>query len=74
MSARVSKRDLDHARAAARATDWSRIASLTEDEIDALALSDPDNPPLTDAELDEMERRTRALDGRREPGVLPAAE
>jgi uncharacterized protein (DUF4415 family) len=32
-------------------TDWERLASMTEDEIEAGALSDPDNPPLTDDQL-----------------------
>jgi uncharacterized protein (DUF4415 family) len=34
------------------ATDWARLAAMTEEEIEAGALSDPDNPPLTDAQLD----------------------
>ncbi len=34
---------------------WVEIPSDEEDaEITAAALSDPDNPPLTDAEMDEM--------------------
>ena len=32
-------------------TDWNRLASMTEEEIYANALSDPDNPPLTDEQL-----------------------
>jgi putative transcriptional regulator len=32
-------------------TDWARLEAMTEEEIEANALSDPDNPPLTDAEL-----------------------
>ncbi len=35
-------------------TDWARVRAMTEDEIDANALADPDNPPLTDAELNRM--------------------
>jgi len=37
-------------------TDWERLANMTEEEIEANALSDPDNPPLTDEELARMMR------------------
>ncbi len=32
-------------------TDWARLESMTGEEIEANALSDPDNPPWTDEEL-----------------------
>ncbi|MGH2533224.1 MAG: helix-turn-helix domain-containing protein [Thermomicrobiales bacterium] len=32
-------------------TDWARLEAMTEAEIEAIAASDPDNPPLTDDEL-----------------------
>jgi putative transcriptional regulator len=32
-------------------SDWARVDALTEEEIEANALSDPDNPPWTDEEL-----------------------
>ena len=32
-------------------TDWERVKTMTEEEIEAAALADPDNPPLTDEEL-----------------------
>ena len=35
-------------------TDWARLDAMTEAEIETNALSDPDNPPLTDEELVEM--------------------
>jgi putative transcriptional regulator len=35
-------------------TDWARHDAMTEEEIEANPLSDPDNPPLTDEELAEM--------------------
>lgn len=35
-------------------TDWSRLEAMTEAEIEANALADPDNPPLTDEELGRM--------------------
>lgn len=37
-------------------TDWARLAAMTEEEIEANARSDPDNPPLTEAELARMRR------------------
>lgn len=37
-------------------TDWARLEAMTEEEIDANALSDPDNPPLTDEELARARR------------------
>ncbi|MCC6943524.1 MAG: hypothetical protein IT335_03045 [Thermomicrobiales bacterium] len=35
-------------------TDWERLRNMTEEEIEANALSDPDNPPMTDEELARM--------------------
>jgi putative transcriptional regulator len=35
-------------------TNWARVEAMTEEEIEANALSDPDNPPLTDEELARM--------------------
>ena len=36
--------------------DWTRFDSMTEKEIEANALSDPDNPPWTDEELQRLRR------------------
>jgi putative transcriptional regulator len=33
------------------AEDWRRLKALTDEEITAAALKDPDNPPLTDEQL-----------------------
>lgn len=35
-------------------TDWDRLAAMTEEEIEANALSDEDNPPITEADLARM--------------------
>ena len=35
-------------------TNWARLEAMTEEEIEANALSDPDNPPLTPEELARM--------------------
>jgi uncharacterized protein (DUF4415 family) len=32
-------------------TDWERLAAMTDEEIESGAMSDPDNPPLTPAQL-----------------------
>lgn len=32
-------------------TDWERLRNMTEEEIEAGAASDPDNPPWTEEEL-----------------------
>lgn len=36
-------------------TDWTKINAMTEAEIEANALSDPDNLPLSDEELKYIE-------------------
>jgi putative transcriptional regulator len=30
-------------------TDWSKVAAMTDEEVEANALSDPDNPPTPEA-------------------------
>ena len=37
--------------------DWARLDALTDEEITAAALSDPDNPPLTDEQLARFRRQ-----------------
>lgn len=37
-------------------TNWKRLKGVTDEEIEAAARSDPDNPPLSDAELKRMKR------------------
>lgn len=32
-------------------TDWARVDAMTDEEVEANALSDPDNPPLTAEQL-----------------------
>ena len=34
--------------------EWARLDAMTDEEITAAAESDPDNPPLTDEELERM--------------------
>lgn len=37
-------------------TDFSRLQAMTEDDIEAAALADEDNPPLTETELKGLRR------------------
>ena len=40
-------------------TDWARVKAMTDDEVMAAALSDPDAQPLTPAQLASMRRVSR---------------
>jgi putative transcriptional regulator len=40
-------------------TDWARLDTMTDDEIMAAALSDPDAQPLTPEQLAKMRRVSR---------------
>jgi putative transcriptional regulator len=37
-------------------TDWARLNAMTEEEIEAAAVADLDNPPLTETELKKLRR------------------
>lgn len=37
-------------------TDRDRVDAMTDDEIEAAALADPDNPPLTEEQLKKFTR------------------
>jgi putative transcriptional regulator len=47
------------------AEDWRRLDAMTDDEITAAALADPDNPPLTDEQLAQFRRPSLAMKVRR---------
>ena len=49
--------------------DWSRLDSMTADEKHAAAVSDPDNPPLTEEDMRRMKRTPRAKVIRRVLGL-----
>ncbi|HEY5048412.1 MAG TPA: helix-turn-helix domain-containing protein [Rhizomicrobium sp.] len=44
-------------------SDWARVDAMTDEEIHAAALSDPDAQPLTEADLKRMKRlpQTRVI-------------
>ncbi|MBC7767679.1 MAG: hypothetical protein H7124_02725 [Phycisphaerales bacterium] len=46
-----TKEDLEAAWKAFERVEKARLEAMTDDEIDAAAEADPDNPPLTDEEL-----------------------
>lgn len=46
-------------------TDWARLKAMTEEEITAAALSDPDCPPLTPEQLARFKRVNAVKDIRR---------
>jgi len=50
-------------------TDWERLRNMTDEEIEAAALSDPDNPPMTDEELSQMRRVVDAVRVRKALGM-----
>ena len=53
-----TKKQKDELRRALDAVDWARIDAMTDEEIEAAAVADPDNPPLTDEQLRSMRRVT----------------
>jgi putative transcriptional regulator len=50
-------------------TDWERLRTMTEAEIEAAALSDPDAQPLTEADFARMQRVPRVKTLRRALGL-----
>ena len=50
-------------------TDWERLDAMTDDEVIAPALSDPDAQPLTDEHLARMKRVSRVKVIRRRLGM-----
>lgn len=54
-------------------TDWARLNAMTEEEIEAAALSDPDAQPMTDEELARMFRPVALRELRQRLGLSQAA-
>lgn len=54
-------------------TDWERLRAMTDEEVEAAALSDPDNPPLTVEQLRRMRRGPNAKFIRRNLGLTQEA-
>jgi putative transcriptional regulator len=50
-------------------TDWKRIREMTDEEVRAAALTDPDAQPLTDSDVARMKRVPRAKTLRRALGL-----
>jgi len=53
----------------AKSTDWERLRAMTDEEVTAAALADPDAQPLTEAQLVSMKRVPRAKTLRRALGL-----
>lgn len=53
-------------------TDWERLRKMTDEEAYANALSDPDNPPLSEEQLAKTQRSSRARVIRRALGMSQA--
>ena len=53
-------------------TDWARLDALTDDEVKAAALSDPDAQPLTSEQLARMRRASRVKVLRQRLGMTQA--
>lgn len=51
----------------------ARLDAMTDEEIEANALADPDNPPLTDAELAHVRQTMELRDVRAGTGLTQAA-
>ena len=52
--------------------DWARLEAMTDEQITAAAESDPDNPPLTDEELQRVQMARRVRTVRAGTGIKPA--
>ena len=53
-------------------TDWARIAAMSDEDVVAAALSDPDAQPLTPAQLARMRRTSRVKVLRERLGMTQA--
>ena len=54
---------LKDGRVMAGSTDWERLDAMTDEEVTAAALSDPDAPPLSDDQLRKFRRLPEAPGG-----------
>jgi len=53
-------------------TDWAAVLAMTDDEVMAAALADPDAQPLTDEQLARMQRVSRVKVIRQRIGLTQA--
>ena len=57
---RICRRKDGSTRPSVDKTDWARVDAMTDDEVMAAALSDPDAQPLTEEQLGRMKQTPRA--------------
>ncbi|HEV7371398.1 helix-turn-helix domain-containing protein [Arenibaculum sp.] len=53
-------------------TDWDRVRAMSDDEVEAAAAADPDNPPLSEAQLADVFRPADLRELRRSLGLSQA--
>lgn len=58
----ITRITIDEAKKLEDLTDWERVQSLSESEIEANALSDPDNQPLSPKNLQKIRKIKRQQD------------
>ena len=51
---RITRVTLDPSNPRAGKTDWARLKAMSDEELHEAALADPDNPPLTEQELERL--------------------
>ena len=66
---RITRVKLDASNRRAGKTDWARLESMSDEEVHAAALADPDNPPLSEQELDRLEPPPQVKTIREELGM-----
>lgn len=55
----ITRTTLESAKQSEDLTDWGRVNSLSESEIETNALSDPDNQPLSPNNMKNVQRKKR---------------
>lgn len=55
----ITRTTLESAKQSEDLTDWERVNSLSESEIETNALSDPDNQPLSPKTMKNVQRKKR---------------
>jgi hypothetical protein len=53
----ITRTTIDEAKKLEDLTDWERLNAMSESEIEANALSDPDNQPLSPDSLKKVRRK-----------------
>ena len=65
----ITKVRLDPFNRRAGKTDWARLKSMSDEDVHEAALADPDNPPLTEHELERLKPALQVKAIREELGM-----